>query len=198
MKMRLGTRVDGSDGELGHVTTAVIDPATDDVAWLVVTARGTSALDRLVPEARITQVHEDHIQTDLSTHEFFGLPAFTRPRYVDPDTVGLRTESSFLDERAGWHYAVTEHVPPGMATCSRGMPVIDANGTQVGKLDWMIIDPEHDHVSHFVLSEGHLFTKHEVAVPVRNVASLEGGTVTLDLTAEEVEALPAPDAPGDA
>lgn len=190
MDMRLGTPVEGTDGRIGHLSTVVIDPQTDDINSIVVTAEGTGNVDRLVAESHVREIHEDRLVVDLSKHEFFDLPAFTRPRYVNPDAVKLNTTTSVVNERAGWHYALTGHVPSGMAACPRDMPVHDADGKRIGKLDWLVIDAEHDHVSHIVLSEGHLFTKKDIAVPVAHVTSLSDGRATLDLTADEVEALP--------
>lgn len=191
MDVRLGTPVEGTDGRIGQVTSLVIDPQTGEINSIVVRAEGTSTVDRVVPRSSITAYHADRIAVDVTRRDFFELPAYTGTRYVDPDALKVNTTVSVVNEQPGWHYAETHHVPSGMASCPRDMPVLDADGRRIGKLDWFIIDSERDHVSHIVLSEGHLFRKKDVAVPVGHIASLEGEQARLDLTADEVDKLPA-------
>ena len=57
-------------------------------------------------------------------------------------------------------------------------------------MDGFLVD-EEDQITHFVLERGHLWGRREVTVPIGAVAKVESDAVTLDLTKDEVEKLPA-------
>jgi hypothetical protein len=61
----------------------------------------------------------------------------------------------------------------------------------VGRVDEFLIDPENDHITHLVMREGHLWGQKDVTIPISEIDRIEGDSVYLKLSKDEVEALPA-------
>ncbi|MFD0637373.1 hypothetical protein ACFQ9X_43175 [Catenulispora yoronensis] len=83
-----------------------------------------------------------------------------------------------------------DRVPAGEVQLRRGERVHAADG-DIGRVQGLVAAPDH-HVTAILLTEGHLWSKKEVAVPIRNVVDATFG-VQVDLTREEVKDLPAVD-----
>ncbi len=66
-----------------------------------------------------------------------------------------------------------------------------SDGEDAGTLQWAIVDPQTNEVTHFVISTDVLFGR-AVEVPREHIenASQDGGTVRLQLSKDELEALP--------
>jgi uncharacterized protein YrrD len=58
-----------------------------------------------------------------------------------------------------------------------------------GRVIKLVVNPARQRLTHLVVERG-LLVRHDVVVPVSNVARVDGDTVVLNLTAEELKALP--------
>jgi sporulation protein YlmC with PRC-barrel domain len=81
-----------------------------------------------------------------------------------------------------------DRVPLGEVEVRRGERVHAADG-DIGKVRGLLLDPADQHVTHFLLDEGHLWGKKLVAIPITVVTSVEHG-VQLKITKGEVRDLP--------
>jgi sporulation protein YlmC with PRC-barrel domain len=67
---------------------------------------------------------------------------------------------------------------------------VHATDGEIGKVEGLVVDPAHGHVTHVLLQEGHLWGRKEVAIPIDAVTRLEGG-ISVSLSKGDIEALPA-------
>jgi len=72
-----------------------------------------------------------------------------------------------------------------------GTKVVTADGTDVGKVDRLVVDPRTDRMQEFVVRKG-FFVEHDVIIPIGEVEDRVGNddTIHLRMTAEQVKQLP--------
>jgi hypothetical protein len=197
-EIRVGAAVRGTEGALGSVDALVIDPVRAVVTHVVVT---TAAGERsLLPIGAVTDTSPDEVVTDLDATAFAALDPFDEPGYHSPAVEWQSAELAFepgayyLEPFAspleGWSLADHERVPLGEVTLRRGDQVTSSDGTDLGHVDELLIDPADGHVTHVVLREGHILRRdHDVVVPVAGATFAEG-RVTLGLDLAAVHELP--------
>jgi hypothetical protein len=93
-----------------------------------------------------------------------------------------QTESRFI---------ISDRVPTGEIEISGGEHVKAVDGS-IGKIDGVAVDLLDRHVTHVLLSKGHLWGHKTVAIPIGAIANVEEG-VQVRLTKAEVRDLPALD-----
>lgn len=81
-----------------------------------------------------------------------------------------------------------DRVPLGEVEVRRGDHVHATNGS-IGSVQGLVIDP-HDHVTHVLIQEGHLWARKQVAIPIAVVVAVTDG-IDVQLTKDEVRDLPA-------
>jgi hypothetical protein len=86
---------------------------------------------------------------------------------------------------------ITDALPLGEVAVRRGEQVLATDGG-IGRVQGLVIDRATHHVTHFLLQEGHLWGRKDVAIPIGAVSGIEGG-IRLTLTKQEVQDLPAVD-----
>lgn len=82
------------------------------------------------------------------------------------------------------------NIPPEELAIRRGAKV-EARDGRIGRVDEFMIDPISENITHLILTEGYLWGKKEVTIHVSEIDRIEESTVYLNLTKEQVEALPA-------
>jgi hypothetical protein len=82
----------------------------------------------------------------------------------------------------------SDRVPLGEVEIRRGDPVHARDGL-IGAVQGLVIDPADHHVTHVILQEGHVWGRKQVAIPIR-AANRAGYEIRVDLTKDEIEALP--------
>lgn len=74
-----------------------------------------------------------------------------------------------------------------------GAKVVTSDGTDVGKIDRLVVDPRSDRMQEFVVRKG-FFVEHDVIIPIGEVEDRVGNdddsTVHLRMTADQVKQLP--------
>lgn len=71
----------------------------------------------------------------------------------------------------------------------KGVRVDDAQGKHVGTVEQVVIEPSNGQISHVVVHTGHLMGADKV-VPVDNIRATNDAAVSLNITTDEVKALP--------
>ena len=80
-----------------------------------------------------------------------------------------------------------DRVPVGKVQIRRGDSVHALDG-EIGRVQGLVVDQDNQ-VTHVLLAEGHLWTKKDVAIPIKAVTDVVGG-VHLTLLKDEVRDLP--------
>ncbi len=196
-ELRVGSAVVGTEGGLGKLDAIVIDPTTTTVTHLVV---AHEALGRrvLVPLDVVTSSTPDAIAVDLTEKTFRECTPFDEPAFNVPDAgytgdLGYEPGAYFLEPFAspldGFNNPDLERIPKGEVTIRRGDEVHARDGSRVGHVDELLIDPTDGHVSHVVLREGHVLRHDDDVVAPIGGAVIEEGRVILGLTIDELHAL---------
>jgi sporulation protein YlmC with PRC-barrel domain len=210
MRLELGKPVRCTDGVVGELADIVIDPIEKRVTHLVVRSHhGDDA--RLVPidlaDAAGEGSHEISLRCTIGeVHALSDVQEFAYLRLgetptSDPDwDIGVQdvlalpyyTGTGFgepigpIDQNVGVTY---DRVPKGEVEVRRSSGVVSSDGQYVGEVDGFLVDDD-EHITHFVLERGHLWGRREVTVPIGAVAKVESDTVTVDLSKDELAALP--------
>ena len=196
----IGADVDCVDGPCGHVTRVVVDPVRRELTHLVVEPAHRQGLGRLVPLDLVVDGAEIHLR--CTTAEFENLPAAEETDFL-PGGSGYADYNAY--EAYYWPYyglgggapgaaavVTRDTLPVGEVGVRRGEPVHAVDG-EIGKVEGLVVEPEHHHVTHVLLQEGHLWGRKEVAIPIGAVTKMDDG-ISIKLTKREVEDLPPVDA----
>lgn len=204
MRLELGTRIECADGAGGTLVDLVIDPTSRRVTNLVVEPEGEDAFARLVP-IELAHAGEDAVALRATAEDMRQLPPVRKVAYLrlgdfpvdDPDwDVGIEEVFAlpyytvYDLEAEPLDFAVAyDRVPKGEVEIRRESAVASADGRHLGHVDGFIVDGT-DQITHIVLARGHLLERRDVTIPIGAVARVETDTVTLNLTMEDVQALP--------
>ncbi|MGI8491737.1 MAG: PRC-barrel domain-containing protein [Acidimicrobiales bacterium] len=200
-QLEMGSKVSCRDGMCGELRRVVADPLSRAVTHLVVEAKHRQGLGRLVP-IELVAATSPEVCLGCTVAEFEGLehaeesrflpgsagegdyPADTvlyLPYYGPMEGMGANANES--------QPAAHDKVPVGEVEVRRGDQVHASDG-DIGRVKGLLIDPRDHHITHVLLQEGHLWGRHEVAIPISSVAAVDDGVV-LKISKDEVQALPA-------
>ncbi|HVT42366.1 MAG TPA: PRC-barrel domain-containing protein [Acidimicrobiales bacterium] len=201
----IGSPAACSDGPCGTVTRVVVDPVARELTHLVVEPTHRSGLARLVPLARVT-AGIDGVALQLTLAEFDALPQAEENDFL-PGGSGYEDyeaheayywpyygiEGAGLDPTVANASAIVTHdtLPPGEVGVKRGDRVHAIDG-EIGRVEGLVVDTQHGHVSHVLLQEGHLWGRKDVAIPVASIEQMTDG-ITVSMTKQEIGDLPAVD-----
>jgi sporulation protein YlmC with PRC-barrel domain len=207
LRLELGSRVNCRDEEFGELVDVVIDPATRRLTHLVVEPRREDFDARLVP-IDLAQSGDDAsraVELRLTAEEVRRLPPVHGVTFLrvgdlpvdDPDwDVGIQQVlappyyTAYEIEPMPTDFAVMyDRIPKGDVEIRRASSVASADGHHLGHVDGFVVDPD-DHITHLVLERGHLLGRREVTIPIGAVARVETDAIALNLTRDEVGALP--------
>jgi sporulation protein YlmC with PRC-barrel domain len=209
VRLDLGSPVRCSDAAFGRLADVVVDPISRRLTHLVVEPRDSSAHSRLVPvglaqggagpEVRLTcTVDEVHELPSVDELDYLRLGEFpvedpewdvgisemlAQPYYepVDLPGVGFPVYQDGVNIRY-------DRIPKGEVEIRRKSAVSSSDGHVLGHVDGFVVD-DAQHISHVVLEHGHLWGRHEIAIPIGAVATVEDDAVALSLSKAEVGAL---------
>ena len=188
----MGAMASCVDGPGGKVSRVIIDPATETVTHLVIEPKHRLGVGRLVPLDLVETTAGD-IRLRCTVEEFGGLEAAQEAELVDDVTGGLGVGG--LNAPMGVVSPVPailrDVVPLGEAEVDRGDPVHALDG-EIGRVQGLLVDPDHHRVTHVLLQEGHLWGRKNVSIPVSAVTGIENG-IRLSLTKKQIEDLPPAD-----
>jgi sporulation protein YlmC with PRC-barrel domain len=197
----IGSAAACSDGPCGAVSRVVVDPVAREVTHLVVEPEHRSGLGRLVPLDLVTP-GAGEVRLRCTLEEFDQLPAAEETDFLPG---GSGYEDYEAHEAYYWPYygidvvgepmvanasgiVTRDMLPKGEVAVRRGEPVHAADG-EVGKVEGLVIEPTHGHVTHVLLQEGHLWGRKEVSIPISAVTRVDDG-IRLSITKQDVADLP--------
>jgi sporulation protein YlmC with PRC-barrel domain len=198
----IGSTAACSDGPCGAVSRVVVDPVAREVTHLVVEPEHRSGLGRLVPLDLVTP-GAGEIGLRCTREEFDQLPPAEETDFLPG---GSGYEDYEAHEAYYWPYygidvvgepmvanasgiVTRDMLPKGEVAVRRGERVHASDG-EIGKVEGLVVERTHGHVTHVLLQEGHLWGRKEVAIPIGSVESMDDG-ITVNLTKKEIEGLPA-------
>lgn len=210
MRLELGTSVRCSDGEFGELVDLVIDPTSRRLTHLVVTPRHPAGANRLVPTELAEPAGKKEVALRCTVDEASKLECVQEFAYLrggdvpveDPGwevgienvmampyypTVDLESYPLPYDDRFGISY---DRVPKGEVEIRRASEVQSADGGHLGHVDGFVVDAD-DQITHLVLERGHLWSRRDVTIPIGAVTKVGSDSVTVSLTKDELEELPA-------
>ncbi|WP_329455060.1 hypothetical protein [Streptomyces sp. NBC_01497] len=205
----IGSGVRCADGECGSLRRVVIDPIARRVTHLVVDSGQWPS--RLVPVSLLDDGAEG-ITLTCGQEAFEGLEAAEEDRFLPADeendlgydpgqtmvwpffgpsvaVAGLSPSPLIL---AGGVGATTrERVPAGEVQIRRGEPVEAVDGA-FGRVHGLVVEGGDHTATHVLLSEGHLWGRKTVAVPIADVER-SGTTIRVNYTKDQLKDFPAYD-----
>lgn len=196
MDIPLNAEVLCSDGVAGWSTCLIVNPINRQVTHVVVKTKGLFSSEVLVPARLVSTTTPTLIQLQCTRDELKLQEPFIEHRYVDAHLPG------YTLERDGYllHPYVTpedhtlliseERIPPGELGFHRGAHV-EATDGRIGRVGEFVVDPADDHITHFVLREGHLWAQKNVTIPVSAIKRIEDDVLYLNLSKQEIAQLPA-------
>jgi sporulation protein YlmC with PRC-barrel domain len=209
MRLELGSRVDCTDESFGKLADVVIDPTSRRVTHLVVERDGDPWLARLVPVALVERADGANggLALRATAEEVRSLPPVHEVAYLrlegfpvdDPDwdvgveeVLALPYYSSYDLEPTPIDYVTRyDRVPKGEVEIRRASDVRSADGHLLGTVDGFVVD-ESQLITHVLLAPTQPpWERREVAIPIGAATQVENDVVTVSLTKDEVEALPA-------
>jgi|tagenome__1003787_1003787.scaffolds.fasta_scaffold19683784_1 hypothetical protein len=210
MRLAIGAETHCTDGSCGVLRRVVLDPDRRTATHLVV-ERHRNGDGRLVPldlvestdpDIRLRCSHSAFDQLEPAEHLWFpgmnpddpvGSALLTTPYYgVDPGAASVLGDfGGNLDQPY-----VEDTVPDGDVEVGRHDEVRATDG-HLGSICGVVVEPDGYALTHVLAREGHLWRKHEVAVPVGVVDTIDVG-VTLTISKDEAGRIPAePEDPED-
>jgi sporulation protein YlmC with PRC-barrel domain len=203
VRLVLGSAAVCRDGYRGQLRAVALDPAAGTVTHLVVEPDGRIGLARLVP-LDLLDATAGVIRLGCTEAEFRALagaeetlaefvPGYQVPVQLLPPgwrDAGGPTATGATIPRVQEKETV-DIIPRGEVAEHGGEHVHAADGP-AGRLHAVCFDPASRQVSHLVVSEGHLLSRTEVAVPFSSVARLEDG-IQLSITRQQLRELPPAD-----
>jgi len=197
----IGSAAACSDGPCGTVSRVVVDPVAREVTHLVIEPEHRSGLGRLVP-LDLVDSGAGEVRLRCTVEEFEKLPHAEETDFL-PGGSGYQDYTQF--EAYYWPYyglqggvdpalanasgmITRDTLPPGEVGVRRGETVHATDG-EIGKVEGLVVEPTHGHVTHVLLKEGHLWGRKQVAIPIAAVARMDGG-ISVTLTKREIEDLP--------
>jgi sporulation protein YlmC with PRC-barrel domain len=188
MQYLIGADVRCSDDRLGRLRRVVIDPVARTATHLVVEPTHRVGMARLVPldlvegfgpslRLRCTLAEFGHLDAAEEAPEPPGGADFGYLEMGSLDGFGANaTPPIFFDK-----------VPVGEVEVAGGDRVHATDG-HVGHVRGLILDSHDRRVTHVLLTEGHLWGRKDVAIPISAVSDLTDG-IRLHLSKREVQHL---------
>jgi uncharacterized protein YrrD len=184
------------DGECGAVLRVVVNPVVQAVTHLVVEPKHRVGRGRLVPLDLVVS-STDEVELSCTLAEFEALDPAEETNFLPAAGLFPGYTSSEVFALPYYGLGVGNVTPPvtvdalplGEVAIRRGEPVHATDG-EIGRVQGLIIEPVHHHVTHFLLQEGHLWGRKEVAIPIGAVTGIEENEIRLILTKQEIKDLP--------
>ena len=206
LELKIGARVDATDGPCGHIRQVILSPLHQRVVGLVVRQGLLPASDRIVPTRLIADATEERVLLQVSRQELLqqeqlepeGFLPFTGER------LGYQTGQALVSIHGGAGDAkekalVTAHQDQETKITQQGLleeqtvPLrsgqeVWAKDGRAGRVDLLLLD-SNGRVSHFVIRKGRLLRR-DVIVPVDWIAKIARRGVWLEMERASLNQLP--------
>jgi uncharacterized protein YrrD len=187
-RFTIGGHVEAADGRCGHLTRVIVDPVAESLTHLVVEPPHHKELARLVPVDLVVSIEDEPIRLRCTKEQFEQLDSAEDVTFLadSPVTTDAAMAMNLSHHRQPIY---SDRIPPGMVEIRRDDPVHAKDGW-IGAVHDLVIDRVGHRVTHVILQEGHLWGRKQVAIPI-GAANRVGDEIRVDLTKDEIEALPA-------
>jgi uncharacterized protein YrrD len=215
IELKEGTRVFTPGGEeVGRVNRFVLDPATNEVTHVVIEKGWLLPEDKVVPFEMVSTAADDKVVLREEVGDFDELPPFEEAHFIpatdDPTRPGpagdplypyapayywypSRMDVGFPGPGLGYYPGVpaetTRNIPAGTIPLKEGANVMSSDDEHVGDVERLFVDADSNKVTHFLVSQGLLFTDRKL-VPAHWVSSVEENKVYLAVPSRLLERLP--------
>ncbi len=204
MEFRIGCHIIDKNGtRLGKLTHVVVDPATKEVAEIVLGESGILGRDAIVPVGAVTSAEHDAIHLELTKDQIGNLKDFVLSHFVEPEGydpgsaawgsgaliaqgVGPVGAASGMEGLAYTPIVESEEqIPEGDVDIRPGTEVWASDG-KIGHVDDVLVDGETKRVRAFLVKEGFVF-HHDVEVDLKYVSAIGADRITLSVTKDDLE-----------
>jgi sporulation protein YlmC with PRC-barrel domain len=197
MEFRTGASVVTADGnKVGDVERVVLDPDTQQVTHIVIRKGLLFAEERVVPVNLIASTDDGQLRLREEVEDIKTLPVFEGEKLVPTgvrrgfqpgNTPGLPGHVVV----GGREYIaeVKRNIPEDQVPLKKGAKVVAADGKHVGNVDELLVDPDTDRVTEFIISKG-LLLKERKRIPREWVERILEGQVDLSVESEVIKDLP--------
>jgi uncharacterized membrane protein len=154
-------------------------------------------VQRLVPIDQVVETTPSLVRLRCTKDELAAMEPFLETQTIKGGPAAVPLPAS------GDQYAVPYVAPgeaPEMAVEMERIPAgevaigeeteVEATDGRVGKVGELVLDPDSEAITHFVLQEGHPWGKREITLPVSAIDFVLQDTVYLKLSTDDVEQLP--------
>lgn len=201
-----------SGEELGKINRFVLDPSTNEVTHVVVQKGWLLPEDKVLPFEMVRSTTNERLVLNEEVRDFDQLPPFEETQFVraTDDEPGPTKDPAYQYTPAYYwypshsnigypgiglgHYAwpmgeTKRNIPEDTIPIKEGTDIVSSDGKHVGNVERLIIDPDSNKVTHFLISQGLLF-KDRKLVPAHWVKSVEEDKVYLTVSSQVLERLP--------
>lgn len=199
--------------KVGRVDRVVLDPETKRVTHIVVRKGILLTEDKLVPIEDIDRVDERQIFLKKGIDDMEDFPEFEQTHYfLAEDLEEMEGKGSIQTVNAKpvyWYpafgpagaaqnifaprpvyYAATQrNIPKDTVPLRKGARVLSQDGKHIGNIEEVLVDPELERATHFVVEEG-LFFPDKKLIPATWLTLVRENEVHLALDADTLETLP--------
>jgi hypothetical protein len=192
MEIDIKTAVECGGSHCGSVTRIIINPATQMVAYCVVSAHMAPQHEVLVQTGMIGSIIPGHIRLQCTEEELSRFPRFLERDFIKMDMPG-RPMPGYLMLPYVLPYKVSmlhKRMPENVLPVRRGAR-IQATDEAAGTLDAFLVDPSNGQITHIILrQEPQVVERHEVSIPVDAIERMNAHTIHLALDTEGLNLLP--------
>ena len=179
MEIKRGSDVVSGEGEtVGKLRRVVIDPATKEVAFLVIERGLIFTVDKILPLDFVKDVQDGRVVLSSSREGLDKLDTFEEVQYIPRNEEGEQLEAYYwyppLHGLSMAPYPVYPHpvyiessgpnFPENFVALKEGARVMTEDGKHAGNLERIIVDPDTNQATHIVVSSGFL-TKESKLLP---------------------------------
>lgn len=204
LQFQKGASVQTKNGlEVGTVERVVVNPATNELAGIVIRNSGLLNSDeKVVPTRLVAKATEDLVLLREEAGDLESMPAFEEERLVEsnrsanqsspvmnepPLIMGAPVMGLPVPSVREPQTRLEQNIPEGTVALKEGAKVITAEGKHVGNVESVLADPA-DEVTHLLVSKG-LLTKEKKLIPMKWVRALGEEKVQLRVKRSTVEKL---------
>lgn len=187
------------DGHAGKTVGVILTPKNDQITAIVILQDGLFGGKVIVSLDYVGETTPNQVRLRLTRKELSEQAVFAETNVLEvPATYPFfSTSASYPVGSVYWDQKHTEDepleiaktVPDGDITLEHG-DAVEATDGQAGRIDDFLMDPKTSRISHLVMREGHLWGARDVTIPVAYIERLENHTVYLNLSKDQIAALP--------
>ncbi len=201
------------NNKVGSVKQVVLNPIDQTVSHLIIERGFLFTTERVLPVSWIAAGDQDRLMLSQTEHDFETLPEFEEREYIPVDDVYEGQDNEMVHGvpyyyygspgLSAWHYGpaattrtampdyvtnTVENIPANTVALDIGSRVTSADDEHVGDLDEVFTDT-NGRVTHFVISQGFLFTTRKV-IPTGWISRVTEDGLLLSVNAKVLERLP--------